>query len=109
MKRRIIAHPPGLVSLLNGHGRGGPTVPGGTPAHPAIPPAPSLPNPTSGATKAISDALGSAVQKFVQDILPPAEVLLGAVLVVVGLLFATGQMGKVGKAGVFVATRGVIK
>ena len=108
MKRRIVAHPPG-PGLLDGHGIGAPrTVPGGTPAHPVIP-RPNLPDPVAGATKNISDALGTAVQKFVHDILPAGEVLLGAVLVVVGLLLATGLAGKGAKVGAFVATRGVIK
>lgn len=105
MKRRIIAHPSG-PGLLDGHGIGAPrTIPGGTPVHPVLPPAPRLPD----QTKAISDALGAAVQKFVHDILPAGEVLLGAVLVVVGLLVATGLAGKGVKVGAFAATRGVIK
>ena len=106
MKRRIVAHPSG-PGLLDSHGIGAPrTVPGGTPAHPVLPPAP---DPVAGATKQISDALGAAVQKFVHDILPAGEVLLGAVLVVVGLLLATGLAGKGAKVGAFVATRGAIK
>lgn len=112
MKRRyILAKPPREgTGLLDAHGIGAPrTVPGGTPVHPVLPGQPGFPDPTAGATKAIGDALGSSIQKAVAQLLPAGEVLLGAVLLVVGLLLATGQMGNVGRAGVFVASRGVIK
>lgn len=108
MKRRIIRHPSRL-GLLDSHGIGGPSIYG--PGRPGLGPRaqpPSFSNPFD-ITKTISDALGAAFQRAVNDLLSPGEVLLGAVLIVVGLLVATGQMGKVGKAGVFVASRGAIK
>lgn len=110
MKRRfIVPHPPGPIPF----GVGGPDdqkpppvvgrnphPPAGSNLQPRLPGDP---------TKAISDALGAAVQKFVHDVLPAGEILLGAVLVVVGLLLATGLAGKGAKVGAFVATRGAIK
>lgn len=97
-RRRIVVHPSG-PGLIDTHGIGAPRV---------APPMQQRPG-TFDPTKTISDALGTAFQRAVNDLLSPGEVLLGAVLIVVGLLIATGQMGKVGKAGVFVASRGAIK
>ena len=112
MKRRIVVHPGGRPGLLDSHGIGAPrTIPGGTPVHPVIP-RPTLPDPVAGATKNISDALGAAMQKFVRDVLPAGEVLLGAVLLVVGLLLATGLAGKGAKltpAGRVATLAGTIK
>lgn len=108
-RRRIVAHPSG-PGLLDAHGIGGPAIygPGRSAPGPRAQ-APGFSNPLDQITKNIGDALGAAFQRAVNDLLSPGEVLLGTVLIVVGLLIATGQMGKVGKTGLFVASRGIIK
>jgi hypothetical protein len=109
VKRRIVQHPTSETYLLSsaGHGGPGPAGPSPKPGPRILKPGPSLqlPNPTQG----ITDALGSAFQSAAKQLIPPGQVLIGVVLVAVGLILATGQGGRVGKAGLFVATRGAIK
>jgi hypothetical protein len=63
---------------------------------------PSLPDPLAGVGAALKTASG--------DIVAAGSVLLGVILIVAGLLLATGQGGKVaraaGQAGLAAATRG---
>ena len=107
-KRRY--HPAGSVSIVGPAGRGGPDPGGGLlgPAVPLNPFAPGSPGANAAgqqanaaanaATKAIGDALGSAAQASARELLYAGEVLVGVLLIVVGLLLATGLAGRAARA-----------
>ena len=104
MRRGVwrVAHPAGPPILSMG-GRGGPSKP----AQPGTNPAPlPLPNPID----AVTGPLTNAANAVARDTVAAGAVLLGVVLVLVGLLLASGWAGPVargaGRAGLFAATRG---
>ena len=117
MKRRVVAHPtgPGLLHMA-GRGGPGPPGPGGVlgPIMPIIPGAPGTP-PNQAGQKALSDLqqlqqqLSSAIQSAVAKFLPAGEILIGVLLMVAGLLLATGMAGRGAKLGLTAATRGLVK
>ena len=118
-RTRIIRHPPGRKHLEAGlHGHGGPQPgPGGLlgPALPATPVAPR--SPASGLPSDILGQLGAVFQAPLRaattNLVAAGEVFLGVVVLLVGLLMATGQMGRIAKgtarAGLFAAPRGAIR
>jgi len=108
VKRRafIVRHPAGSAGLLGPTGIGptGPAAPGGGLLGPAVPQLPSSPGNPAGqvpgrvandALAPLAGALQAGLSAFSRDAIGAGAVLLGAVLVVVGLLLATGQGGRV--------------
>lgn len=103
--RRVVG--PQGPPLVGTHGFGGPVpvdpskqkpIPGVSGNNP-------IPNPLAGVGDAITAAIG--------DVVDAGEVLIGVALVVLGLLLATGALGKGirlgGKAALFAASRGAVK
>lgn len=117
MRRRLVRHPSG-PGLIRTAGHGGPAPgPGGVlgPAMPVVPGAPgTVPNQQAQAALGqLQQQLAGAVQSVVASVLGPGQVLLGVVLVVAGLLLATGQLQRGARAGarigLFAATRGAVR
>lgn len=116
MKRRyLVAHPPGAPVIgsrgMSGPGLGGPIPQDPNrpqPPNPAPLPAvrlPQLPDPLAG--------VGDAIGKATTGLLSSGEILIGVLLILVGLLLATGLGPKAAragaKAGVMAATRGAVR
>jgi len=112
VKRRSfpVRHPAMSKTLAPGGGHGGPAPgPGGVlgPAVPINPIAPGSP-PANAAGDALN-SVGAAILQAVKQFLAPGQIMLGVGFIVVGLLLATGQAGRVARTGVGVATRGAIR
>jgi hypothetical protein len=105
-----VRHPAMSKTLEPSGGRGGPAPgPGGVlgPAIPVNPIAPGSP-PADAAGQALN-SVGQSILQAVKQFLAPGQIMLGVGFIVVGLLLATGLMGRVARTGVGVATRGAIR
>lgn len=90
--------------LIGPQGRGGPVPVDPHKQKPVNPPL-QLPNPVAGLT----DALGRGIQLLTTDVVSGGEVLIGVVLVLAGLMIATGMAGRTVHGAARVASRGVIR
>lgn len=81
-------------------GTGGPAPVDPSKQKPVNPPVqlPTIPNPLAD----FQAAVVKGIQVATSDMLGAGEVLIGVALVIAGLLLATGQLGRAGRAGVAV-------
>jgi len=118
MKRKnfIVAHPFSEIGIIPAGGMGGPG-PGGVlgPAVPVNPIGPGSPpaNAAGNLAQQAANQLGQGLTQAIGTLLAPAQVALGVLLIVAGLLLATGQLQgatrTAARLGLTAATRGAIR